>query len=300
LAGSGLYNIYQLNTVNSAAADIRDNWMPASKALGEIKFLITRYRLYALRQIQTTDPAQLTSIKEKTSTLLAELGEATKRYLALMTGPEEQKIWDDYAKLWNGYLPEHAKMLEQAEKGDKAGAAQLFNDSTLRLFDQVLGALDIDITFQDKGSDTAGELAQATYAHAIGVTGIALALALLFCAGAAIWTVKDLIAPINGITRAMKQLADGDLAANIPYVRRTDEIGCMAGTLEVFKDSLAAKRAADQAAAADAQARLERTQRRARLTESPLGKCHVIVIDASNRVIEEKSMAAAETWSRVS
>jgi hypothetical protein len=31
-----------------------------------------------------------------------------------------------------------------------------------------------------------------------------------------------------------------------------------------------------------------------------LGKCHAIVIDASSRVMEAKSMAAAETWSRVS
>jgi len=35
-------------------------------------------------------------------------------------------------------------------------------------------------------------------------------------------------------------------------------------------------------------------------SESPLGKSHDMVMDASRRVIDAKSMAAAETWSRLS
>ena len=304
IAGIGLFGAYQLNTVNTAAVDIRDNWMPASKALGEIKFLVTRYRLYAIRQIGMTDAAQIAGLKEKTATLLAELGQVTKRYLALMNGPEEQKVWNEYATLWNSYLPEHGKMLEQAEKGDKAGAAESFNGPTLRLFDQALGALNDDIAFQDKGSQTSGELAQAAYTHAIWVTFIALAFVLIFCVGAAIWAMKDLISPINGITGAMTQLAGGDLSTDVPFVRRTDEIGSMAGALEVFKDNLIAKRTADEAAATDGQGRHERAQRRTQLTEEferEIGTIVDIVAMASAQLsatAEAVSSAAAQTTSQ--
>ena len=287
LAGLGSYSAFQLNTVNAAAAELRNNWMPASKALGEIKFLITRYRLYAMRQIQMTEPSQIAELKAKSGVLLGELGEATKRYLALMTGPEEQKIWDDYNKLWASYLPQHAKMLDQAEKGDVAGAAAALNGPTLQAFEQVLGALNTDITFQDKGSRAAGDLAQATYTYAIWVTVIALVFALVFSAGSAMWVMNDLIAPINGITGAMTQVAGGDLSTIIPYARRTDEIGSMAGALEVFKDNLIAKRDADAAAAADGLTRQQRADRRDVLTrefEQGIGAIVDIVAAASEQL----------------
>ena len=287
LAGLGSYSAYQLNSVNAAAADLRDNWMPASKALGEIKFLITRYRLYAMRQTQMTEPGQITEMKAKTVVLLGELEEVTKRYLALTTGAEEQKIWDDYNKLWSSYLPQHAKMLDQAEKGDVAGAVGALNGPTLQAFEQALGALNIDITFQDKGSHAAGDRAQAAYMFAIWVTVVALIIALILSAGAAIWMMKDLIAPINGITRAMTQVASGDLTTTIPYARRTDEIGAMAGALEVFKDNLIAKRDTDAAMAADGLTRQERADRREVLTkefEQGIGAIVDIVAAASEQL----------------
>jgi methyl-accepting chemotaxis protein len=287
LAGLGSYSAYQLNTVNAAAANLRDSWMPASKALGEIKFLITRYRLYATRQIQMTEPSQIAELRAKTGVLLVDLEEATKRYQALITGPEEQKVWDNYYKLWASYLPQHAKMLDLAEKGDVAGAAGALNGPTLPLFEQVLGALNADIAFQDKGSHAAGDLAQATYTYAIWVTIIALTFALIFSAGAAIWATKDLIAPINGITGAMTQVANGDLSTTIPYARRTDEIGAMAGALEVFKDNLIAKRDADAAAAADGLTRQQRAERREVLTrefEQGIGAIVDIVAAASEQL----------------
>jgi methyl-accepting chemotaxis protein len=304
LAGIGGYSTYQLNTVNAAAADIRDNWMPASKALGEIKFLITRYRLYATRQVQMTEPSQIADLKAKSVVLFGGLGEATRRYLALMTGPEEQKIWDDYDKLWTSYLSQHAKMLDQAEKGDIAGAAAALNGPTLQAFEQVLGALNTDIIFQDKGSQTAGDLAQATYTYAIWVTVIALVFALVFSAGAAIWATKDLIAPINGITGAMTQVAGGDLSTNIPYARRTDEIGAMAGALEVFKNNLIAKRDTDAALSADAKEKQERAQRMKILTkefELGIGAIVDMVAAASAQLsttAEAVSASAAQTTSQ--
>jgi len=43
--------------------------------------------------------------------------------------------------------------------------------------------------------------------------------------------------PIVSLTGAMSRLAEGDLDTEIPYAGRKDEIGTMAGTLQVFKDN---------------------------------------------------------------
>jgi len=86
----------------------------------------------------------------------------------------------------------------------------------------------------------------------IGGLGIGIVLALILGSGIA--------RPIVAMTRAMDTLAHGDKTVNIPSVGRKDEIGEMAGAVQVFKDKMIE---ADQIA--DAQ-RTEDLKQRARTT----------------------------------
>lgn len=70
------------------------------------------------------------------------------------------------------------------------------------------------------------------------------------------------IKPIMQMTRAMKQLADGDLDCTIPGVHRSDEIGAMGGAVLVFKENMVR---AKELAANEAAAVAERVARAARV-----------------------------------
>ncbi len=74
------------------------------------------------------------------------------------------------------------------------------------------------------------------------------------------WLIGRSIArPIIGVTRAMAQLAQGDLDAAIPKDVRHDEIGTMIGVLGAFKDSLTeADRLRAQQAGAHEQTEIEK------------------------------------------
>ncbi|HYH37353.1 MAG TPA: methyl-accepting chemotaxis protein [Azospirillum sp.] len=61
-----------------------------------------------------------------------------------------------------------------------------------------------------------------------------------FGVAAALLIGRGISGPIVRITEAMRRLADGDRTVEIPGVGRRDEVGQMAGTLQVFKESLAA------------------------------------------------------------
>ncbi len=83
--------------------------------------------------------------------------------------------------------------------------------------------------------------------------------------GAALWVVlKGVLAPLNGMTRAMTRLADGDLAVSVPSLGSGDEIGEMAASLNVFKENALAVESMrqqqaelEQKAAAEKKASLE-------------------------------------------
>jgi methyl-accepting chemotaxis protein len=91
----------------------------------------------------------------------------------------------------------------------------------------------------------------------VGVGGVTLLLVML-----ALWGIGRLISqPAVTLTGVMGRMADGDLDLEVPFADRRDEVGAMAGAVEVFKrNGLAARRAA-ASQAAEQQAKLARGQR---------------------------------------
>ncbi|UWU76807.1 methyl-accepting chemotaxis protein [Bradyrhizobium huanghuaihaiense] len=61
------------------------------------------------------------------------------------------------------------------------------------------------------------------------------AAVLAFIAAGLLGVALGVVRPIVRMTGTMQKLATGDLAADIPFAHRQDEIGSMAGALEVFK-----------------------------------------------------------------
>ncbi len=62
---------------------------------------------------------------------------------------------------------------------------------------------------------------------------VAIAIGLVLA-----WLIGNGIArPINSMTDAMKRLAGGDLEVEVPGTERKDEVGDMAGTVQVFKEN---------------------------------------------------------------
>ena len=74
--------------------------------------------------------------------------------------------------------------------------------------------------------------------------------------------------PIGRTTATMTRLAAGDLDARIDGADRGDEIGAMVKAVQVFKDALVAKRAADVAAATEAAAKARRAETMDRATRT--------------------------------
>jgi methyl-accepting chemotaxis protein len=95
------------------------------------------------------------------------------------------------------------------------------------------------------------------------------------------------IAPVSRMTEAMQRLARGELDGDIPSLARKDEIGSMAGAVQIFKDSALRVKAmeSDQAAFKD---KLE-TDRKAAMHEVADG-----FEKAIGRIIETVSAASAE------
>jgi methyl-accepting chemotaxis protein len=301
ILGIGVYGVYQLGTVNAAAVELRANWMVGVRTLGAMKFAMTRIRFYDARHVLTTDSAQQASLRDMTAQLLSELDKNLKEYEATLSDPGERAQLDRFKSAWQDYLRQHAKLMDVVQRDGQTAAIAEFNSTAGKGFAAALKVLDEGIEFQNKGSAQAGAMAQATYERVFWVNCVILAIGLIFCAACTWWAGRDVIAPIEGITSAMKYLAHGELATAVPYGGRTDEIGVMAGTLRIFKDNLIAKKAADEAAAEENTRKMHRAQRIEQITsefENNVGGIVEVVAAASTQLsttAETLSASAIQT-----
>jgi methyl-accepting chemotaxis protein len=107
--------------------------------------------------------------------------------------------------------------------------------------DQVIAELDQLVAAAD--ALAADNRAQAGNAVSQGTTLILvlLGVALAIAAGLVLLVVRTVTGPINAITGTMRRLAEGDTGVEIPGAGRRDEIGDMAGAVQVFKDNAVEK-----------------------------------------------------------
>jgi methyl-accepting chemotaxis protein len=119
------------------------------------------------------------------------------------------------------------------------------------------------------------------------LAGMAVVALLGVLAGITVMLRRRMIAPLATLTDVVGDMAAGAHDVTIPTIGRDDEIGAMAGSLQVFKEALIAKKAADEAAAVEAEAKIQRGQRVDKITrdfEAMIGEIVDIVSSASSQL----------------
>jgi len=128
------------------------------------------------------------------------------------------------------------------------------------------------------------DVEQTVRGQALSIGGLAVAL-LLASGLAGLVIVRGITRPIGAMTKAMGQLAQGNLSAEVPAHDYKDEIGAMTRALVVFKQNAIDKqRAEEHAADAKRQAETERRGEVRRLAgefEGSVGTVVTKVSDAS-------------------
>ena len=107
-------------------------------------------------------------------------------------------------------------------------------------FGQATKAIDDVISLSTLGSQEAAKLADAAQRSSLNtllVNAILMAFSILLAAGA-LWIVFNrIVRSIGQMTAAMGEIAGGNTSIAVPCVDRRDEMGAMAGALQVFKQN---------------------------------------------------------------
>ncbi|WP_050406773.1 methyl-accepting chemotaxis protein [Bradyrhizobium embrapense] len=302
LTGMGLLAVWNMRAINASTVDITTNWLPSVRVLGELRAGVITYR-NVIREHMLSETLEEKLAAEKTLAGVVEMNtKARARYEPMITSPEERALYRQWSDTWDKYRKgtEEVMSLSRKEVGKLPHEAHELNTKVVNKIgleaDEILNK---DIELNNIGAEKAAQDAASNYSSALMMVAILLGVAILISVGVSFYTVRDISSGIASIVSPMQALGRGDLTAEVPHQGEKTEIGAMADTLQVFKEALIAKRAADEAAAADAEAKIERGRRVDSITrnfEQMIGEIVQTVSSASTQL--EASAATLSSTAR--
>ncbi|WJR80633.1 methyl-accepting chemotaxis protein [Bradyrhizobium sp. NP1] len=303
LAGTGLLAVMKMRAINENTVQITTNWLPSVRVLGELRSGVVSYR-NVVREHMLAETLEEKLAAEKTMASLVENNmRLRKNYETMITSPEERALYGEWSKTWDAYKLGADEVLALSRKaaGQPPHEAHTLNKTRVNKIamdaDEILKK---DIDLNNQGAETETRNAADSYNTAFMLVVVILGLAVVGGVGAGIYLVRDVSRGIGSIVTPMQALGAGDLSAEVPHRGEKTEIGMMADALQVFKEALIAKKAADEAAAKDAEAKIERGRRVDSITrdfESMIGEIVQTVSSASSQ-LESSAGTLSSTASR--
>ncbi|MCP3471939.1 methyl-accepting chemotaxis protein [Bradyrhizobium sp. CCGUVB1N3] len=264
LAGVGIMAISTMQTINAHTVEISESWLPSVRALGSLRADINELRV-ALRLHLMQDGAEGKDAAEKRMGSLRERIETTRKsYEPLITSPEERALYDKWSQAWAEYLNGVQEVMTLSRKGVgrfPTDANELLQTKVAKMAQAADPLLQQDIELNNKGAEAETKKAADSYTFTFRILLGIIVTSVLIAIAAAYFLVQDVSRGIASIVRPMQALGNGELSAEVPHRGAQTEIGSMADALQIFKEALIAKKAADEAAARDAEAKIERAHR---------------------------------------
>ncbi len=243
--GFALFSLGSVRQVNDDTTAIAKNWLPSVSVVRNMQLKLQELKFAYANHIMSISDEAIAAAEQQVTAKKQELGQAIEAYRTLISSPHEKDLLDQIGRRAADYENAAEPMLVKSRKNDNDAAKAIFyKDMEPLVRDAEKDANEL-LEINVRGSDASYESSVQTYATILWSSWGLIALVLAIVAGAIAYTAVQISRPIKAITRSMTELAEGDTASNIPYASRTDEIGAMAGAVEIFRKTALAKIKAD-------------------------------------------------------
>jgi methyl-accepting chemotaxis protein len=289
LAGSGLLAASNMRAMNADTHEIATNWLPSLKTLGDFNAGIILYRATLRAHMLAETIEEKDAVEVALEKIVEKNRGIRKSYEAMIATPEERALYNDWAKHWQEYKDIATKVIELSRKeaGHWPREAIELNKRAIKVGSESDAILAKDIELNNTSADNETRRAAETYSSALVILAAIVGTATILGAAVSFYVIRDISTGIASIVKPMQALGEGNLTAEVPHQGEKTEIGMMADALQVFKNALVAKKAADEAAAHDAEAKIERGRRVDNITrefEQMIGEIVTTVSSASSQL----------------
>jgi methyl-accepting chemotaxis protein len=249
----GLFALQRMAVLNDTIGEIRGAWLPSVRELGKVAQQTERFNGNMGLVVFSVDPQSRAKAEALLDAARTEAQKAMSAYEPFIKPGSEQFLVKVFRQKWDTVAATSETIASLARAGDQAAASALLFGPYQKQMTEFREALITDIYFNNQTADARSESSAAMYATARFWVIAALVVSVMICIAAYIGMIAGVSHPISRFTGVMRRLAEHDTSVDIFGLGRKDEIGAMAGTVQIFKenmlraDTLAAVQAAEQA-----------------------------------------------------
>ncbi len=248
------YSDYALREVNASYMSVLEGPSAAAVAGARANRLVSDTLGALYQNIASISPednarakAAIVKAREGTLTRLAEAARLSPQF-----APRFQDVSDRFQSVVDKSCAETIRLANASSDGDGNARTMAEMNKTcepaFRTLIEGLFALNGDLV---KAATEAGRQTSAKAERSSVLVLVVICLAtLLLLAAAAVLVRQKIVAPIRAMIEVMKGLGEGRLAQAVAGTDRKDEVGAMAGALEVLRGQLSDAETARQAQAA--------------------------------------------------
>lgn len=281
MVGLSYVSLSTISTLSANAEQIGTFWMQRLMTAREIKGSFLDLKLVYSQYILDDTAEELGVGKRKIDAAAAAVEKVVAEYENGVRTERGRELINQIKPELSKYRRLAEQMIALDDAGKTPEAVRLFKtdmESQAELVNKGITNLVTFILSQAEGFVAASD---ASAKSAFTLTAAIAVLAVLIVLAGIVFAISGVANPIRRITSAMKQLSDGDLENDIPYAGRADEVGEMAGAVEIFRQNAlnvvrleneaAASRSEMEASRAAAQQRAEREAEQLRFATTTLG-----------------------------
>lgn len=235
---SGAISISQINSVNNDVKNLATNWLPSIQYTEEINTLTSDLRIAEGTHIMSTNATEMQKAENDIKAKKEEIAKNMAAYEPLISSDTERKHYENYKKHYDEYLKQEAILLNLSKQNLNEQAANFFKTSMRQNFDSFSADLMSAVTENKNGAQEDYAIAQKSFINSIIIMSIVIAICIALVIGAILFVIKEVISGIEQTRNSMETISKGQLNTKINFVEKKNEIGDMARTLLIFRDSL--------------------------------------------------------------
>ncbi|EJC84250.1 methyl-accepting chemotaxis protein [Rhizobium leguminosarum bv. trifolii WSM2297] len=226
-----------LSKTNGSTEEIATNWLPSVQASRVINLNMANLRVAYRDHIIAQTEADKKTREEALIVAEDTVRKSIDAYLPLASSDRERQLIDGIRANFESYIASRPQLLALS-RANKIGEAGQYLGGEMRTYSDKLKELTTSLVELNViGSKQAADVSRTTYASVKFYLFAAIGLAGLLVVGAISFVLTGIANPVTQITASMRQLAEGDTSSEIPFAGRADEIGSMAGAVEIFRQA---------------------------------------------------------------
>lgn len=208
--------LFQAHQMDDAAAEIRNEWLPAVEAVGEVGSSLGRARALTLRTLILEEKSELNTTVDLVRSINQDVAMSLKGYEKEIDDSEDRQIFEKFKTSYEKYLSVQRQILEGVlSSPERADEIKMANGPLADNADQMMVFLNQLIKFNKKGAVYAADQTNKVFNAAVFMIVVALIIILILMIVIAVVLTRSIVSPLAEAVVVADRIADGDLTQRI-------------------------------------------------------------------------------------